>query len=448
MDSLKDYILLERIGSGSFGTVWKALRRLDGQLVAIKMIDLEESDEDIMELQREIAFLQSCDRKFVTQYHECFVAEAQLCIVMELMAGGSVLDLAGSPDLSETHIALICRQSLASLEYLHAQGRIHRDIKAANILVDGHGCCKLADLGVAAQVSSQRSRRHTFVGTPFWMAPEVIEQMGYDSRADIWSLGITAIELALGQPPLTHLHPMRAIFHIPKNPPPRLPAGYSASFHDFVAQCLCKAPSGRPFSRDLVKHRFLELACEEVDLSRLVESIRSKRPREQSQEDTVLAPATKNGWQFETVRARSTERDGIAHSRVDARPPRSDVVPQQVRRSSWEHSWPDRPPQSPSGGTIDSHPANDGTVRPSSGPSLLEQFLVHNRIQAPTDTALQRFFQAAEALRQHDHDLSRTAIAFLHGAQTIEPVEDQVTSPISQLLYSRWLQEIQRRWRS
>ncbi|ODM21240.1 hypothetical protein SI65_04293 [Aspergillus cristatus] len=271
-DMASQYQMLEELGSGSFGTVYKAIDKATGEIVAIKQIDLESSEDDIHEIQQEISVLSTCASPYVTQYKASFLRGHKLWIVMEYLGGGSCLDLLKPGVFNEEHVAIICQQLLEGLEYLHSEGKIHRDVKAANVLLSNVGKVKLADFGVAAQLVNIKSQRNTFVGTPFWMAPEVIEQAGYDYKADIWSLGITAIEMINAEPPHASTHPMKVLFLIPKEPAPRLEGSqYSGAFKDFIAQCLTKDPERRPSAKELLRHKFIRNAGRAEALQELIQ---------------------------------------------------------------------------------------------------------------------------------------------------------------------------------
>ncbi|XP_016869250.1 serine/threonine-protein kinase 3 isoform X10 [Homo sapiens] len=200
--------VLEKLGEGSYGSVFKAIHKESGQVVAIKQVPVE---SDLQEIIKEISIMQQCDSPYVVKYYGSYFKNTDLWIVMEYCGAGSVSDIIRlrNKTLIEDEIATILKSTLKGLEYLHFMRKIHRDIKAGNILLNTEGHAKLADFGVAGQLTDTMAKRNTVIGTPFWMAPEVIQEIGYNCVADIWSLGITSIEMAEGKPPYADIHPMR-----------------------------------------------------------------------------------------------------------------------------------------------------------------------------------------------------------------------------------------------
>ncbi|KAK3798847.1 hypothetical protein RRG08_007204 [Elysia crispata] len=251
--------ILSKLGEGSYGSVYKALHKETGQVLAIKQVPV---DTDLQEIIKEISIMQQCDSTYIVKYYGSYFKNQDLWIVMEYCGAGSVSDIMRlrNKTLTEEEISCILYYTLKGLEYLHSRRKIHRDIKAGNILLNTEGHAKLADFGVAGQLSDTMAKRNTVIGTPYWMAPEVIQEIGYDCVADIWSLGITALEMAEGKPPYGDIHPMRAIFMIPTKPPPsfRKPDKWSPEFIDFVSKCLVKNPELRATAAELLEHDFIK----------------------------------------------------------------------------------------------------------------------------------------------------------------------------------------------
>ncbi|KIH69068.1 kinase domain protein, partial [Ancylostoma duodenale] len=247
--------IVGKLGEGSYGSVHKAVHRESGHTLAIKKVPV---DTDLQEIIKEISIMQQCDSKYVVKYYGSYFKNSDLWIVMEYCGAGSVSDIMRlrRKTLTEREMSAVLRDTIQGLRYLHDLKKIHRDIKAGNILLNTEGQAKLADFGVAGQLTDTMAKRNTVIGTPFWMAPEVIEEIGYDTKADIWSLGITAIEMAEGRPPYADIHPMRAIFMIPTKPPPtfKKPDEWTEEFNDFIKQCLVKKPDDRKTASQLVEN--------------------------------------------------------------------------------------------------------------------------------------------------------------------------------------------------
>ncbi|KOO32942.1 serine threonine-protein kinase 3 [Chrysochromulina tobinii] len=251
------------LGEGSFGKVFKAMHHDRNEVVAVKVVSLE---DDNGQLENEIELLKACKHSGIVQYFSSFVHQSKLWIVMEYCEGSSLLDVMSACGrcLTEPQTAAAVAACTHALQYLHEQRLVHRDIKAGNLLLDSDGIVKLADFGVAAIVGLTIAARRTVIGTPFWMAPEVITCQrsnpdGYDMLADVWSLGITAIEIAEGQPPHAQVSPLTAIFLIPTLPAPSLkePASWSPEFVAMLKRCLVKNPAQRASSADLMSDPFI-----------------------------------------------------------------------------------------------------------------------------------------------------------------------------------------------
>ncbi|XP_010148317.1 PREDICTED: serine/threonine-protein kinase 4, partial [Eurypyga helias] len=294
--------VLEKLGEGSYGSVFKAIHKETGQVVAIKQVPVE---SDLQEIIKEISIMQQCDSPHVVKYYGSYFKNTDLWIVMEYCGAGSVSDIIRlrNKTLTEEEIATIVQSTLKGLEYLHFMRKIHRDIKAGNILLNTEGHAKLADFGVAGQLTDTMAKRNTVIGTPFWMAPEVIQEIGYNCVADIWSLGITAIEMAEGKPPYADIHPMRAIFMIPTNPPPtfRKPELWSDNFTDFVKQCLVKSPEQRATATQLLQHPFVKSAKGVSILRDLInEAMDIKLKRQEAQQRELDQEDEENSEEDET----------------------------------------------------------------------------------------------------------------------------------------------------
>ncbi|KNC50884.1 STE/STE20/FRAY protein kinase [Thecamonas trahens ATCC 50062] len=273
-----------QIGRGASADVYEAVCKENGRRVAVKVINLDSVETDIDEFRREIAVMMLADHENIVKYHCSFLNGSKLWLVSNIASYGSCLDILRTAHpqgiFNEEIISYIIYKCLQAIEYFHRNGQIHRDLKAANILLDADGRVLLGDFGVTRTLGSAKSMARTFVGTPCWMAPEVLEQSstGYDVKADIWSLGVTAMELAHGSPPYARWPTMKVMLMILQNEPPTLSSmqkekdptnkskrKFSASFNNFIASCLKKKPEDRPSAERLLKHKFIKQARKKAD---------------------------------------------------------------------------------------------------------------------------------------------------------------------------------------
>lgn len=298
-DPMETWEIIETIGKGTYGKVYKVANKRDGSLAAVKVLDpVSDMDEEIEAEYNILQFLPSHPNvvKFYGMFYKADrCVGGQLWLVLELCNGGSVTELVKGllrcgKRLDEAVISYILYGALLGLQHLHCHRIIHRDVKGNNILLTTEGGVKLVDFGVSAQLTSTRLRRNTSVGTPFWMAPEVIacEQQydsSYDARCDVWSLGITAIELGDGDPPLFEMHPVKMLFKIPRNPPPTLlhPDSWCEEFNHFISQCLIKDFEKRPSVTHLLDHPFIKgtqgkVLCLQKQLAKVLQDQKHRNP--------------------------------------------------------------------------------------------------------------------------------------------------------------------------
>jgi len=275
-----------KIGEGAAGEVFVANDAKTGQKVAIKKMAL--NDESVELLVTEISIMKSSNHANIVTYLDTYVTGNEIWVVMEYMGNGcltEVLDQWEFCQMNEGQIAYVCRETLRALAFIHGLHRIHRDIKSDNILLNEVGEVKIADFGYAAQLTQKKALRNTVVGTPYWMAPELIRGQDYGIKVDIWSLGIMLMEMAEGEPPYMEFPPLRALFLITTKgiPDMKKPQQWSEDFRDFLRCCLIKEYDDRPDAEQLLKHPFLRKACDKSGLLPIIAQARAAKEKEDAQ---------------------------------------------------------------------------------------------------------------------------------------------------------------------
>jgi len=277
-DPMQIYEQMTKIGEGAAGEVFRALMRPNGNEVAIKVMKLGKDTDKLMA--NEIAIMKSSKHDCIVTYYDSYIVEQKLWVVMEFMGGGCLTDVLEAFEsgvrMAESHMAFCARETLRALAYIHANHRIHRDIKSDNMLVGSTGSIKLADFGYSAQLTQKKSKRNTVVGTPYWMAPELIRGHDYGTRVDVWSTGILVMEMAEGEPPYMDFPPLRALFLITTKGIPKLKESHwSPQLLDFLTKCLEKEVEQRPEAEQLLQHPWMQTVCAPADIVALVQRARA-----------------------------------------------------------------------------------------------------------------------------------------------------------------------------